>query len=131
MSDVPTTPPAGVPRRQPTSRARRRTIVTRRELASRRWRPTSLLASAAVAEVDPARRRHREALASPSRPVDGLLTPMKAARRLRVGRTTLYRLAKEEQLTRILIGRCSRFVSSDLDDFIARRLAAARRQRAG
>jgi len=56
---------------------------------------------------------------------------MKAARRLRVGRTTLYRLAKEEQLTRILIGRCSRFVSSDLDDFIARRLAAARRQRAG
>jgi excisionase family DNA binding protein len=53
---------------------------------------------------------------------------VEAARLLGVGRTTVYRLAQERQLTRVRIGRCARFVRAEIDEFIEARLAEARCQ---
>lgn len=39
---------------------------------------------------------------------------------LGVGRTTMYRVLKEGQIPLVHIGRCSRVVRSDVDDYIER-----------
>ena len=57
---------------------------------------------------------------------DGLLTPREAAAMLRVGRTTLYRLANEHALTRVRIGRCARFVRAEVESFIEQLVVDAR-----
>jgi excisionase family DNA binding protein len=83
-----------------------------------------------MSNTDAARQRRRRASAAQAAGGAGpeLLTPVEAARLLGVGRTTIYRLATERQLTRVRIGRCARFVRAELDEFIASRLAEARRQ---
>jgi len=107
----------------------RRTVISRHALPARRWQPESLFAAAAVAGAEEARQRRRRASEAQ---VNGtgpeLLTPVQAARLLGVGRTTIYRLASERQLTRVRIGRSARFVRAELEEFIESRLAEARRQ---
>jgi excisionase family DNA binding protein len=122
---------AGSSTTRPTSSSRVvcRTVVTRRALAGRGWQPSSLFAAAAVASVAAELERRRSAprggVADPVAATQ-LVTPVEAARLLGVGRTTIYRLAKEHQLTRIRIGRCARFVRSEIDEFVESRLAEAR-----
>lgn len=54
-----------------------------------------------------------------------LVRPEEAARMLRVSRTAIYALLQEGELESITIGCRRRIVRRSLDDYVARRLAAA------
>lgn len=71
--------------------------------------------AATAADEHPEISRHAERL---------LLTPPEAAALLSISRTTLYYLARDGDLTPIRIGRATRFAITDLERFIAHRLAA-------
>lgn len=125
----------GLPNKRPRSGAGkvRQTVISRRALVGRSWQPTSLFAAAAVSRVAADRQHRRTApqAASPEPRLIGLVTPVEAAKLLGVGRTTIYRLAKEHQLTRIRIGRCARFSRIELEEFVERLQQEARRQSSG
>jgi len=54
-------------------------------------------------------------------PVHALLvTPVEAARRLSVGRTTIYALMASGELSSVTIGRCRRVPVTSLQSFVAR-----------
>ncbi|AXH89736.1 DNA-binding protein [Micromonospora aurantiaca] len=58
--------------------------------------------------------------------VEELLTMDEAARLLRVSRWTVFRLAKERQVTSLLVGqRCRRITASSVQAYIARQLEEA------
>jgi excisionase family DNA binding protein len=49
-----------------------------------------------------------------------LVTPVEAARRLSVGRTTIYALMASGELSSVTIGRCRRVLVTSLQAFVAR-----------
>ena len=49
-----------------------------------------------------------------------LVTPVEAARRLSVGRTTIYELMSSGELQSVNIGRCRRVPVSSLSSFVSR-----------
>ena len=106
----------------------RRTIIPRQALSARRWQPESLFASAAVASAEEARQHRRSASDVPDAVEPALLTPVRAARALRVGRTTVYSLVKERQLTLLHVKTSARLARTEIDEEIATRLDEARRQ---
>ncbi|MER6298580.1 helix-turn-helix domain-containing protein [Kitasatospora sp. NPDC001539] len=57
------------------------------------------------------------------RPV--LLTAEEAAKMLRIGRSTLYQLLAEKELTSIKIGRSRRIRPADIEAYIERQAASA------
>ncbi|WP_112232458.1 helix-turn-helix domain-containing protein [Lentzea atacamensis] len=52
-----------------------------------------------------------------------LLTPEEAAARIGVGRTTMYRLIKTNEVVSVQIGRLRRIAASEVDEYTARLLA--------
>lgn len=58
-----------------------------------------------------------------------LVSVMGAAEILSVGRSSIYQLIWSEQLTPIHIGRSVRISTGQLEDFVAKRLAASRGDR--
>jgi excisionase family DNA binding protein len=63
---------------------------------------------------------------TPSRSSTGrlLVTPIEAAAMLSVGRTTLYYLARDGDITPVRIGRATRFSIADLEAYVATRMGA-------
>ncbi|PPC86687.1 MAG: excisionase [Hyphomicrobium sp.] len=59
-----------------------------------------------------------------------LLSDRDVAARLGVGRTYVWRLVREEGLTRVKFGRRTLFPSDEIDQLIERRIADARREAA-
>ena len=49
-----------------------------------------------------------------------LVTPVEAARRLSVGRTTIYELMSSGELQSVTIGRCRRVPVSSLSSFVSK-----------
>jgi excisionase family DNA binding protein len=58
--------------------------------------------------------------ARPTSPAALLLTPEEAARRLSVGRTTLYELLARGELRSVSLGRCRRISVAELEAFVER-----------
>jgi excisionase family DNA binding protein len=59
-----------------------------------------------------------------------LLTMNQAASRLGCGKSTLYELIKESEILQLHLGRAARIPASVLEEFVERRLALERRERA-
>lgn len=55
---------------------------------------------------------------------DTLLTIREVARRLALGRTTVYELIGKQELKTIKVGRCRRIPESAVDEWIRRRIDA-------